>query len=79
MRKLHARLVRLDAQVKKKVKTLIGLAKQLDTRITKIEEESGSPEELARLKKARHDIEETLGKVRYEGLTPDYAREGQPR
>jgi len=79
MRKLHARLVRLDARIREKVKSLVKLAGEIDVRISKIEEESGSPEELARLRKARHDIEETLGKIRFEGITPDYAREGQPR
>ena len=79
MRKLHSRLVKLDSQIKEKVASLIKLAGRLDARIKKIEENSGSSQELAELKKARHDLEETLGKVRFEGTTPDYAREGQPR
>jgi hypothetical protein len=79
MRKLHARLVELDARIREKVRSLVELAGKIDARITKIEQESGSPEELAKLRKARHDIEETLGKIRFEGITPDYAREGQPR
>jgi hypothetical protein len=79
MRKLHARLVELDARIREKVRSLVELAGKIDARITKIEQESGSPEELAKLRKARHDIGETLGKIRFEGITPDYAREGQPR
>jgi DNA transposition AAA+ family ATPase len=79
MRKLHARLINTDAALRDKVKSLISLRQEIDRRILKIEEDSGSPQELAELRKARHDLEETLGKVRFEGLTPDFAREAQPR
>lgn len=79
MRKLHGRLLKLDSDIREKIKSLISLGKRIDTRVREIEESSGSPEELAELRKAKHDIGETLGKIRFEGVTPDFAREGQPR
>ena len=79
MTKLEARLLIKDAEIKEAVKSLISLSKEMDRRITQIEEEEGSPQELAELKKQRHDIEETLGKKRFECIIPNFAREAQPR